>query len=1250
MLTFKPGLCLGIAITFLVNLAFPGNLSAQELMLSRPGEMVHLSQSFHPPVLKGIKVYPDNPFRFDFILDQGDSTSPQEQIKEEANKLIRYFMASITVPEGDLWVNLSPYEKDRIVPESFGQTDMGRDLLAQDYILKQITASLIYPEDEIGKKFWNRIYEEAAKKFGRTDIPINTFNKVWIVPEKADVYENAKAGTAYVVESKLKVMLEEDYLSQQKNGARHHLSDVNQLGNKIVREVVIPQLTKEVNEGANFAQLRQVYQSLILAAWYKKKIKDSILTEVYADQNKIFGININDPQQKQKIYEQYLQAFKKGAYNYIKEEKDISTGQTLPRKYFSGGVGFNAAMTAFQYTSHLPAIPKAAVRVTVDMAMANRKITKQAAINRRATRNKNMMVYLPESQEAFVSKEIADGHTNVRKVNEKDQAMYADNFNVGEILSEIHQTHPLFRLIEYTEKLHKRCYKAGGAAEEFYDKTYRLILALVNGPADRNFTKETFLSGDLTAMRAQRLSDQPISHLLLSGVLESRRVYDVKTGDIANDPQWKDVVSALRKVMKVDQVELLWPARAFKVAKYLLHRVQEMQTAPLSSYTYADSRYTITLLDYEKFAKENNVHPSEVAEVASYLIQKFFKGKSKKETEKTPGIGFTRYGVISFYADKTADKIPDVWKEFARWLKDNWNHESAFEGDFKEEAGNSKHYYHVWLLPGQSRRMRIAFPFYKDKYVTIARDSSGHIYVTLDGEKQELKPFNSAPWDPFDSTKRPSERMPYKFTFNLQSISMEDVLRLPPGSMSQCIAERIVKGGTDMDVPIDIKDNGDGEVTVSAHYFPFIFSEVENDPAMMTGLSTQREEDISTIRSALQNQLTNVLAGNSKIILDAIVALDQLKERTDKYADQTISLIARFKDVRGIARFIIQAASANQNHPRGLFAELGHAAFLQDQGFTIIRFGLSFGIQKETILQSDMLVERDGMYYFVEVSNHNSAAYTPDELMLEFLKAGRMRRYQYILDSVRLDSFAARQLRKMIGNDQYRKFFKSFQEFGPQIISSISLNFTNRESSAQSKWFMEQLATSPLMHVQAFEHGLQPTIIIRAFDSHLSQIEEPLVFSKRMQAQELDVNDKSKLLSKLSELMEHSYFCRLGIQFEKDDGKISNLSYGPLDSIKPNEQDPEESILIFDNDFKIPLKKIKYMTVHYLPKPDSAQLGGIDLNPTDKALQVQDKDGKILFHTDSTMLEQYRNAPGFTPVILNILPLNNVREFLGAAQ
>jgi len=343
---------------FVTGIMGPNSVFAQEFSLPAPGIMVHLSPPFNPPILKGIKVYPDNPFKFEFILDRGDSKLSNDSLKDDSRKLIKYFLASLTIPEKDLWVNLSPYEKDRIIPQSFGLTAMGRDLLAEDYMLKQITASLIYPEDAIGKRFWKRIYEEAEKKFGTTNILINTFNKVWIVPEKAIVYENVKAGTAYVVESKLKVMLEQDYLSLQNHeGIQFSLSkvkDTNLLGNQIVREIVIPQLSKEVNENKNFVQLRQVFNSLILATWYKKKIKDSILAQVYADKNKIKGVEyknsviVSEPLTKafggklrddiELIYSRYLHAFKKGVYNYIKEEPSSLSQQSVPRKYFSGGM------------------------------------------------------------------------------------------------------------------------------------------------------------------------------------------------------------------------------------------------------------------------------------------------------------------------------------------------------------------------------------------------------------------------------------------------------------------------------------------------------------------------------------------------------------------------------------------------------------------------------------------------------------------------------------------------------------------------------------------------------------------------------------------------------------------------------------------------------------------------------------------------------------------------------------------------
>jgi len=355
-----------VLIAFLLNSLGPVPTSqAQEIRLPSPGMMVQLSPEYNPPVLKGVTVYPNNPFKFDFILDKGDQSSrhpergegsQQEQLKSETSKLVKYFLASITTPENDLWVNLSPYEKNRIIPQSFGQTDMGRDLLAEDYILKQITASLIYPEGQIGKQFWLRVYQEAKKKFGTTDIPVNTFNKVWIVPDKAKVYEHGN--TAYVVKANLKVMLEQDYLSLEKHtnvilSEAKDLNNTNALGSQIVREIVIPELTREVNEGKNFAVLRQVYYSMILATWFKKRMKNSILGHKYMDQNKVTGIHYDhslikassvvlseakDLNDIDAIYQRYLRAFKKGVYNYIKEETDPITQEMIPRKYFSGGV------------------------------------------------------------------------------------------------------------------------------------------------------------------------------------------------------------------------------------------------------------------------------------------------------------------------------------------------------------------------------------------------------------------------------------------------------------------------------------------------------------------------------------------------------------------------------------------------------------------------------------------------------------------------------------------------------------------------------------------------------------------------------------------------------------------------------------------------------------------------------------------------------------------------------------------------
>ena len=315
------------------------------LNLPQPGTMVELSPFYVPLMLKGVTINPDNPFKLNFLVDSGHEQITQDALKTRTQELVKYFLAALTLPEDDIWVNLSPYEQNRIAPEMLGRTDMGRDLLSQDYILKQLMASLTYPDQGLGQTFWNQVYQKAYELYGTTQIPLNTFNKVWIIPDEAEVYVHEN--TAYVVKSHLKVMLEEDYLARKNNlnkekNVTKQLSDgdaqdLSRLSSSVARQVLLPAIEREVNEGKNFATLRQIYQALILASWYKKTLTSSLLNQVYSDHKKIVGVDVDDKAVKQKIYDQYLQAFQKGVYNFIREDYDEHLQTTIPRKYFSGG-------------------------------------------------------------------------------------------------------------------------------------------------------------------------------------------------------------------------------------------------------------------------------------------------------------------------------------------------------------------------------------------------------------------------------------------------------------------------------------------------------------------------------------------------------------------------------------------------------------------------------------------------------------------------------------------------------------------------------------------------------------------------------------------------------------------------------------------------------------------------------------------------------------------------------------------------
>ncbi|MBF0331323.1 MAG: hypothetical protein HQL17_05240, partial [Candidatus Omnitrophica bacterium] len=146
-----------------------------------------------------------------------------------------------------------------------------------------------------------------------------------------------------------------DYLAENNNGpartgdglhvgdgpsAIPNLTNINtqELTKQSIRDIILPILEKEVNEGETFATLRQIYSAMIMATWFKKTLTQSLLTQAYVDKSRVAGIAVDDPQAKEKIYQQYIEAYKVGVFNYIKDEKDPVTQDAVPRKYFSGGI------------------------------------------------------------------------------------------------------------------------------------------------------------------------------------------------------------------------------------------------------------------------------------------------------------------------------------------------------------------------------------------------------------------------------------------------------------------------------------------------------------------------------------------------------------------------------------------------------------------------------------------------------------------------------------------------------------------------------------------------------------------------------------------------------------------------------------------------------------------------------------------------------------------------------------------------
>ena len=155
--------------------------------------------------------------------------------------------------------------------------------------------------------------------------------------------------SSYIYKANLKVMLEEDYLKSPgrqvtkspENGSGYlfqdpRMKELNKYSTQLIRELILPKLTQEINTSKKYAQLRQVFFSLILSRWFKDKFRGK--PGQYSnliDSHNLDNLTSKEPWSKDHYFNEYKKSFQQGEYN-LKEQITTPTGQLI-RSYVSGG-------------------------------------------------------------------------------------------------------------------------------------------------------------------------------------------------------------------------------------------------------------------------------------------------------------------------------------------------------------------------------------------------------------------------------------------------------------------------------------------------------------------------------------------------------------------------------------------------------------------------------------------------------------------------------------------------------------------------------------------------------------------------------------------------------------------------------------------------------------------------------------------------------------------------------------------------
>jgi hypothetical protein len=222
----------------------------------------------------------DGGINFDAVLkvQKAEGKSPGIDIKNATRIGATAFMTGLAVNNNKFWVNLNPWEMDRIIDEELGQSEVGRIMLEADLQMKRDFSNYGNPcANETGKALWSlldkkreALVQQCMNKFPgeiqNTDkVRFRPVTRHWIIPDKAYAYSNETQ--IYIINSTLAISSEP--VADQSTFEIHD-QDIGTLSkgcfeelNKSVREygeyykdltdrMILPYVVSDVNNGGKY--------------------------------------------------------------------------------------------------------------------------------------------------------------------------------------------------------------------------------------------------------------------------------------------------------------------------------------------------------------------------------------------------------------------------------------------------------------------------------------------------------------------------------------------------------------------------------------------------------------------------------------------------------------------------------------------------------------------------------------------------------------------------------------------------------------------------------------------------------------------------------------------------------------------------------------------------------------------------------------------------------------------------------------